>query len=105
LTSFLFRFLFAAVDTELLVLFALTVLLGFHLLFHSPVLLHLLLLSESVKVSLALLDDLAGSFVSFVNFADSLSFFTLKKANTVNEKSEVLLSLFPGLLGKDKLPV
>ena len=79
MTSFLFRFLFAAVDTELLVLFALTVLLGFHLLFHSPVLLHLLLLSESVEVSLALLDDLTGSFVGFVNFADSLNKETLDR--------------------------
>lgn len=105
LTSFLFRFLFAAVDTVLLVLFALTVLLGLHLLFHSPILLHLLLLSESVEVSLALLDNLASPLVGFINFADGLSFFTLKKANTVNEKSEILLSLFPSLLGKDKFPV
>jgi hypothetical protein len=34
-----------------------------------------------------------------------LSFFTLEKTNTVDKKSEVFLSLFAGLLGKDELSV
>jgi len=103
--SLILRFCLAIVDSIGLIFFTLTMLLSFHLLFHSSFLLHMLLLSKSVEVSLALVDDLTSSLLSFINFADSLSFFTLKKTNTVNKKSEVFLSLFAGLLGKDELSV
>jgi len=97
--SLVLRFSFTHVDARGLFLLPHAMSLGLHVLFHAHLLLLGLLLSDNDHVPLALVDDFSSSLSSFINFADSLSFFRLKKANAIDQQSEVLFSLFAGLFG------